>query len=74
MKLYTEEQLLEICKSVAEKACAGSLSDEWVKDQCDYYGYSKIEIDIDINAFKKDVEDDEIEVINVIKYYISKYK
>ena len=44
MKLYTEEQLLDICKSVAEKACANGLDEEWIKDKCEDYGYSKIEV------------------------------
>ena len=65
MKLYTEEQLLDICKSVAEKACANSLDEDWIKDKCEYYGYSKIEIDI--NTINDDIENDDIEAIRVVK-------
>ncbi len=65
MKLYTEEQLLDICKSVAEKACAYSLDDEFIKDNCDYYGYTKIEIDI--STISDDIENDNIDIIKVVK-------
>lgn len=64
MKLYTEEQLFDICKSVAEKACANSLNEDWVKENCNYYGYSKIEIDI--NTIKHLIEDDDVEKIKVV--------
>ena len=35
MKLYTEEQLFDICQSVAEKICANSLPTESIIDM--YY-------------------------------------
>ena len=63
MKLYTEEQLFDICQSVTEKMCATSLPKESVIEKCKYYGYSKIEIDID--TIQKLMEDDDIDVINV---------
>jgi hypothetical protein len=38
MKTYTEEQLLSICKSVAEKASGGcSYDKDYIKGLCDYY-------------------------------------
>ena len=69
MKLYTEEQLLDICQSVAEKACANSLSKSFIKDSCDYYGYSKIEIDLD--TIKHFIDDDNINKINLSLFYIA---
>jgi hypothetical protein len=65
MKLYTEEELFDICQSVAEKMCANSLPTESIIEKCKYYGHSKIEIDI--NTIKNLMEDDDIDVINVIK-------
>jgi len=65
MKLYTEKQLLDICKSVAEKACANSLDENWVKEECEYYGYTKIEIDM--NTIHHDIENDHIKTITVVK-------
>ena len=64
MKLYTEEQLHDICQSVAEKCCANPIDIEIIIDKCNYYGYSKIEIDI--NSIKDLMEDDDIDVINVV--------
>jgi len=63
MKLYTEEQLFDICQSVSEKMCANSLPRESVIDKCMYYGHSKIEIDID--TIQKLMEDDDVDVIKV---------
>ena len=64
MKLYTEEQLFDICQSVAEKMCANSLPEESIIEKCKYYGYSKIEIDID--TIKELMDNDDIDVINVV--------
>jgi len=64
MKLYTEEQLFEICQSVAEKMCANSLPKESIIDKCKYYGHSKIEINIE--TIKDLMEDDSVEKINVV--------
>lgn len=63
MKLYTEEQLFNICQSVAEKMCANSLPQESIIEKCKYYGYSKIEIDND--TIQNLMNDDDIEIINV---------
>ena len=63
MKLYTEEQLFDICKSVAEKMCASYLPKESIIDKCQYYGYSKIEIDI--STIKDMMNDDNVDIINV---------
>ena len=64
MKLYTEEQLFDICQSVAEKMCANSFPTESIIDKCLYYGYSKIEIDI--NTIKDLMDDDDVDIINVV--------
>lgn len=64
-KLYTEEQLFDICQSVAEKMCANSLPKESVIDKCKYYGHSKIQIDIE--TIKESMNDDNIDVINVVR-------
>ena len=63
MKLYTEEQLLDICQSVAEKFVADSLSTESVKEKVNYYGYSKIEIDIE--TIEDKLNNDNVDVIKV---------
>ena len=64
MKLYTEEQLFDICQSVAEKMCANSLQEESVIEKCKYYGHSKIEIDIE--TIKELMDDDDVDIINVM--------
>ena len=65
MKLYTEEQLFDICQSVAEKMCANSLPRESVIDKCKYYGHSKNEIDIESikELFAKLTNDERMEVM-----------
>ena len=63
MKLYTEEQLFDICQSLAEKMCANALPEEVIIENCKYYGHSKIEIDIE--TIKGLMDDDNIDVINV---------
>jgi len=64
MKLYTEKQLWEICKDVAEKVAATSVSEESIKEKCDDYGHSKI-IVTDPDSLKHLMEDDEIDTIPV---------
>ena len=64
VKLYTEDQLLEICHSVAEKTISTSIPIESIKEKCDDYGYSKIEIDI--NTISEAMENDAIETISVM--------
>lgn len=56
MRLYTEDQLFEICQYVAEKACANSLSERWVKEECKSVGGTVIEIEDEF--IKSDVEND----------------
>lgn len=65
MELYTKEQLLDICQSVAEKACANSLPAEWVKENCEYYGWTKLHTDI-TKSMQSDIDDDNIEKIELI--------
>lgn len=61
MKLYTEEQLFDICQSVAEKMCANSLPKEVIINKCRHYGNSKIEIDNEsINGVINNIDDDTI--------------
>ena len=63
MKLYTEQQLFDICQSVAEKMCANSLPIDVIVEKCQYYGHSKIEIkDENIEEL---LENDGIDLIRV---------
>jgi formyltetrahydrofolate synthetase len=64
MKLYTEQQLIDICQSVAEKMCSAPLNTETIIEHCNYYGHSKIKIDI--NAIQQLMNDDTGAVINVV--------
>ena len=75
MKLYTEKQLLDICQSVAEKACANSLPESFIKNSCDYYGNSKMRlIGFTEQEFQNIMDDDDIEMITVklMSYYNKK--
>ena len=66
MKLYTEKQLLDICQSVAEKACANSLPESFIKDSCDYYGHSKLHlVGFTEQDFQDLMDDDDITTLNV---------
>ena len=67
MKLYTEEQFLDACKSVAEKACAYSLDEDWIKEQCEYYGYTKFFIDLYDNLEDK-MNDDDVNDIELVYF------
>jgi len=62
MKLYTEEELLYIVQSVAEKACANSLPDDYIKREIDYFGSPKLMISESVEEL---MNDDEVETIEL---------
>lgn len=67
MKVYTEEQLLDICQSVAEKVCAYSISTDTIKDYCEYFENTKLNL-IVTDSIKKKINNDDVEKILLVDY------
>lgn len=70
MKLYTEEQTIQIATDIAEKLVSNNIDSEMIRYLFDYYGdYSKLELDL-TDDLKDSMDDDGVREIEIIKVLI----